>query len=256
MEDYLEYGPVLVTKGEHKGQIGFYDDDLGVSFDKLMIFPRTPTFCDRYYVVKRTSATSVIPTDSIARRWGKIDQIIYSEVFRHTLTPEEMIDLLHERIFCSDLLNDRYYRAMEAIDNQSKCNVFISHASEDLGFARGIASDLLDAGYSVFLDDWSIDVGDRIFDKINESLNESSALIMIVSKNYNKSVCCKDEWSAFYNKACHLKSCRIYPIIIDDSKIPMILSQIKYLRINIDEDLTTELHPLLKALKKQFDIEK
>ena len=249
MEKHLQYGPVLIKRGNHKGRIGYYDDD---SYDdKIIIYPRVPIYCNRYYTVRRSDATSIIPTESIARRWDDIEHAIYYECYKNELTAEEIIDLLHERIFCSDLLNERYFRSMESIEGQKNQCVFISHASKDLVFARCIATDLLNAGFAVFLDDWSIDVGDRIFDKISRGLTDSNALIMVISENYLKSVCCNDEWSAFYNKAIHMENCRIYPIIIDNSDPPMLLSQIKYLRIN-QEDYSEGLSALLKALKRQF----
>lgn len=77
------------------------------------------------------------------------------------------------------------------------------------------------------------------------------ALIMIISKDYLKSVCCTDEWGAFYGKALHDKSCVIYPIIIDDSAPPALISQIKYLRFNGDE-YASALSTLLRSLRKQF----
>ena len=74
---------------------------------------------------------------------------------------------------------------------------------------------------------------------------------MIISKDYLKSVCCTDEWGAFYGKALHDKSCVIYPIIIDDSVPPALISQIKYLRFN-DDEYTSALSTLLRSLRKQF----
>lgn len=252
MEKHLQYGPVLIKRGPNKGRIGYYDDDeddSGVS--KIIIYPGVPIYCKRYYIVQRAYATSIIPTESIARRWEDIEHAICYERYKNELTAEEIIDLLHERIFCSDLLNERYFRSMESIEGQKNQCIFISHASKDLVFARCIATDLLNAGFAVFLDDWSIDVGDRIFDKISRGLVDSNALIMVISENYLKSACCNDEWSAFYNKALHVENCRIYPIIIDHSNPPMLLSQIKYLRIN-REDYSEGLSALLKSLKKQF----
>ena len=127
----------------------------------------------------------------------------------------------------------------------------ISVVSFGIYFSRAIATDLMDAGFSVFLDDWSINIGERIFEKISTGLCESKALIMIISKDYLKSVCCTDEWGAFYGKALHDKSCVIYPIIIDDSAPPALISQIKYLRFN-DDEYTSALSTLLRSLRKQF----
>ena len=75
--------------------------------------------------------------------------------------------------------------------------------------------------------------------------------IGLISKDYLKSVCCTDEWGAFYGKALHDKSCVIYPIIIDDSAPPALISQIKYLRFNGDE-YASALSTLLRSLRKQF----
>lgn len=141
--------------------------------------------------------------------------------------------------------------AFKRIYASSFYEVFISHSSVDLAFSRAIATDLMDAGFSVFLDDWSINIGERIFEKISTGLRESKALIMIISKDYLKSVCCTDEWGAFYGKALHDKSCVIYPIIIDDSAPPALISQIKYLRFNGDE-YASALSTLLRSLRKQF----
>ena len=159
--------------------------------------------------------------------------------------------LLHERVFCSDMLTARHLRSMQKFQDQNKTEVFISHSSVDLAFSRAIATDLMDAGFSAFLDDWSINIGERIFEKISTGLCESKALIMIISKDYLKSECCTDEWSAFYGKALHDKSCVIYPIIIDDSAPPALISQIKYLRFNGDE-YASALSTLLRSLRKQF----
>lgn len=120
-----------------------------------------------------------------------------------------------------------------------------------MAFSRAIATDLMDAGFSVFLDDWSIEIGERIFEKISTGLHESKALIMIISEDYLRSVCCKDEWSAFYGEVLHDESCVIYPIIIDGSTPPILISQIKYLRFD-KEEYSLSLSILLKALMKQF----
>lgn len=250
MENDLYYGPVLITKGPHKGEIGYYDD---TDIDgKLIVYPDMPIHCTDYYKVSKSVATSVIPTKRLADRWGEIDQKLYENCVKENLLPEEEIALLHERILCSDMLTARHLNSIQKVQNQDKTDIFLSHSSKDLAFSRAIATDLMDAGFSVFLDDWSIDIGERIFEKISMGLHESKALIMIISKDYLESVCCKDEWGSFYGKALHDKSCIIYPIIIDDSAPPTLISQIKYLRFNGDE-YSSGLSTLLKSLAKQFN---
>lgn len=243
----LTYGPVLITKGLHKGKIGYFDDT--DTDNKLIIYPNMPTHCNDYYKVNISEATSVIPTKSLAERLTEIEQELCTN---EHLPPKETIALLHERILCSDLLTERHLRSMQRFQNQDDVEVFISHSSIDLAFSRAIATDLMDAGFSVFLDDWSIDIGERIFEKISTGLCESKALIMVISKDYLKSVCCTDEWCSFYGKALHDKNCVIYPIIIDNSSPPTLISQIKYLRFNTGE-YASALSVLLKSLNRQFD---
>ena len=249
MEKITNYGPILIRKGPYKGKIGYYDD---TDMDgKLIIYPNVPIYCSAYYKVSQSVATSVIPTAYLAERLSDIDHELYKNCSLEHLPAEEEIMLLHERVFCSDMLTARHLRSMQKFQDQNKTEVFISHSSVDLAFSRAIATDLMDAGFSVFLDDWSINIGERIFEKISTGLCESKALIMIISKDYLKSVCCTDEWGAFYGKALHDKSCVIYPIIIDDSAPPALISQIKYLRFNGDE-YASALSTLLRSLRKQF----
>lgn len=251
MSESLHYGPVLVTKGEYKGHIGYYDDDEN---GKVFIYPNIPLFCSHYYMTNYKNVTSTIPTEKLAKRWQELDNILYAHNCGRTstLTDSDIVDVLLERALCVDLLNERFFYSMQKMQSKQEHKVFISHSSKDAVIARCIATDLLDAGYSVFLDDWSINVGDRIFEKINNGLENSTAFIMIISKDYMSSVCCKDEWSAFYNKALHNKKCRIYPLIIDDSNPPTLLSPIKYLRVS-DEAFPEILHQLLGTLKRQFE---
>lgn len=251
MKDYIDYGPVLITKGPHKGQIGYYDDD---EDNQLIIYPNVPSYCTVFYKVRSTAVTSTIPTKRLADRWAEIDQELYTNACTANLSTEEETALLHERILCSDLLTERHFLSMQKMQDQRNTEIFISHSSKDLIFSRALATDLMNAGFSVFLDDWSIDVGERIFEKINVGLSESKALIMVISSDYLDSVCCKDEWGAFYGKALHDNMCVIYPIIIDDSEPPMLLSQIKYLKINTTE-YPSQFSMLLKAFSKQFNKE-
>lgn len=248
MKDNLNYGPVLIIKGLHKGKIGYYDDNEN---GKLVIYPDKPIFCSNYYTVSKSSVTSVIPTECLANRLSEIEQELCGNYSKKFSESEDEISLLHEKILCTDMLTERYLRSMQKLQDQSKTNVFISHSSKDLALSKAIASDLMEAGLSVFLDDWSINIGERIFEKISIGLHESKAFVMIISKDYLQSVCCKDEWGAFYGKALHDDSCVIYPIIIDDSTPPTLISQIKYLRFNKNE-YSSSLSLLMESLIKQF----
>lgn len=134
--------------------------------------------------------------------------------------------------------------------NQEKHSIFISHASQDVHIARALATDLINDGFSVFLDDWSVSLGENIISRISGAIDESHSLIMLISKDYLKSVYCSDEWTAFYMKYSKTKKSSIYPIIIDDSAPPAILSAIKYARIKDMENYQETYAQLLSAINK------
>ena len=122
MRDDLNYGPILITKGPHKGKIGYFDD---TDIDgKLIVYPNIPIHCTDYYKVSKSAATSVIPTKRLADRWAEIDQRLYENCAMENLIPEEEIALLHERIFCSDMLTERHLNSMQKVREQDKTDIF------------------------------------------------------------------------------------------------------------------------------------
>lgn len=243
----LEYGAVLITKGVHKGRIGYYDDDSDK--DKAIVYFGDIYITDGYYEIPYKNITADIPTINLTERMYEI----FGEVNQNRGNTRVQKELLTEYIYCSDLLTERYINSMNMISDNKDTQIFISHATADMTFARTLATDIMNAGYKVFLDDWSIDIGDRLHDKINEGLDAGNALIMVISEKYLNSVYCKDEWSAFYKKAASNPNCLIYPIIIDDSEPPTLISTIKYARVDEYTNYRTTLNKLLKAMKKHFE---
>ena len=110
-------------------------------------------------------------------------------------------------------------------------SVFISHSSSDLEFSRCLATDLKEIAYDVFLDDWSIELGENIVEKINTGLEASKVLIPVISKDFLSSVFCKDEWTSFYMRFAKSKQDAIMPVIIDDVDVPAILASRKYYKL-------------------------
>ena len=71
MAEDLKYGPVWITKGAHKGKIMYYDDDM--TANRLIVYPCMPLYYNGYYIVNRSSATSVILTERLAERINEIN---------------------------------------------------------------------------------------------------------------------------------------------------------------------------------------
>lgn len=63
-------------------------------------------------------------------------------------------------------------------------DVFISHATEDKEFVRGLASELKSRGLAVWYDDFTLKVGDRLRETIDYGLANSTYGIIVLSPNY------------------------------------------------------------------------
>ncbi|CAK8713725.1 hypothetical protein GMJAKD_02960 [Candidatus Electrothrix aarhusensis] len=62
-------------------------------------------------------------------------------------------------------------------------NVFISHRKADVALAEQLAQEVKGAGHEVWFDDWKIDIGDSIVERINEGVGRhvvSRALLFLV----------------------------------------------------------------------------
>ena len=64
-----------------------------------------------------------------------------------------------------------------------KYDVFISHSAKDKPVVRQLAERLKQDGLRVWFDDWEIQLGDLIGLKIEQGLEQSRTLILVMSKN-------------------------------------------------------------------------
>jgi hypothetical protein len=100
--------------------------------------------------------------------------------------------------------------------------IFISYSSKDKEFVNKLSYDLLSSGLPVWLDSWEIQLGDSLYDKIFDGLDTSSYILIVVSKNYNKSTWTSKEFKAMLSKEDRENRKIIIPVLIDDSSdIPL-----------------------------------
>jgi TIR domain len=111
--------------------------------------------------------------------------------------------------------------------------IFISHTKTDKPLVEPIALRLsqIYGKEHVFYDSWSIQPGDGIIDKMNDSLSRSKFFFFFVSKNSLNSNMVNLEWqNALYKQTKN--QIKLIPVKIDDCLMPSILLQTLYIDFN------------------------
>ena len=60
-------------------------------------------------------------------------------------------------------------------------NVFVSHRGDDTTEAEQLATEIRGAHHEVWLDEWEIDIGDSIVERINEGLEGAAYQVLCYS---------------------------------------------------------------------------
>lgn len=106
--------------------------------------------------------------------------------------------------------------------------VFISHSSLDKTFARLLAKDLKSNGHEPWLDEWEIRVGECILTKIDKGIENSDFIVVVLSRHSAESGWVEAEWKKKYWSEISSGETLVLPVLIEDCKIPQILSTKKY----------------------------
>jgi TIR domain len=108
--------------------------------------------------------------------------------------------------------------------------VFISHNKANKEVARNIALFLVAENINVWFDEWEISAGDSIIEKLNSGLKECTHFLIIWSKNSSTSKWVGRELSSVLTKAIESGTPKVIPIILDDSPLPQLLVDLRYIR--------------------------
>ncbi len=109
-----------------------------------------------------------------------------------------------------------------------KYDVFLSHSTKDKPAVRELAARLKSDGLRVWLDEWEIKPGDMIGLKVNQGLEQSRTLVLVMSANASES-----EWVTFESQTIRFndptnKHRRFIPLRLDDAEITDTLKQFAY----------------------------
>jgi hypothetical protein len=224
--DELDYGPVFVFGGRHKGRVVYYDDnetprtaicyvghplDFVGTYDIPMRFLREPTIDE--LLKRREELSQYLINRAIDNEWD--------------ISPSDIHALWAEKMLVSETLFER--RMFGELGKLSPENeVFLCHSSADKGHVRMVNDDLMNLGVSCWLDENKIKVGESIVAKIDEALGSSKTMIAFLSKRSVQSMWAKKEWQSFLSRQLSGGQLKILPAVLDECQIPSILADIKY----------------------------
>ncbi len=132
--------------------------------------------------------------------------------------------------------------------------IFISHSTKDKSFVKKLAIDLLVADFSVWYDDWEMDYGQSLLDKIFEGIDESTYLAIVLTENSVNSDWVKRELNAAIEKENQLKRPFIIPIIASKCQVPLKIADRIY--ADFSGSYMKELDKLIYRLKSKLDLKR
>jgi hypothetical protein len=106
---------------------------------------------------------------------------------------------------------------------KNSAKIFLSHSVNDKEFVRKLANDLSNYQVPVWLDEWELKVGDSLSTKIQQGIQESGWLAVILSKNSVASSWVTIELNAAMATELEKKQVFVLPILIEDCEIPLFL---------------------------------
>jgi hypothetical protein len=114
--------------------------------------------------------------------------------------------------------------------------VFISYSHADKEKIDLIAGHLLRKRTNVWIDRWELRAGDSIINRVQEAVEGSSALLIMLSKASVESEWCKKELTAGLFRELDEKRVVTIPVLLEDCKIPLFLRDKMYADFRNDFD--------------------
>ena len=126
--------------------------------------------------------------------------------------------------------------------------IFISYNHRDKDFANSLARNLVYARHNVWIDNWELNAGDSLLDKIQNAIGESDAILAILSENSIDSSWCKREINAGLMRELEERRAILIPCIVGDCEIPLFLRDKLYVDFRSNKGSAFEL--LDRSLRK------
>jgi hypothetical protein len=125
-------------------------------------------------------------------------------------------------------------------------NVFISHRKVDDKQSEQLSVEICKAGHQVWLDEWEINLGDSIVERVNEGLEGASYVVLCFSEA-GISQWVNREWMSSLARQLSGQNIKVIPVLLTGGKLPAILADIKH--ADLVTDWSKGVSELLRAIK-------
>src|SRR5262249_27471928 len=125
-------------------------------------------------------------------------------------------------------------------------NVFLCHRKADDAITERLAVELRDSGCSVWFDEWEINVGDSVIERMNTGLTGASYLILCYSDKGVTAPWISAEWMNTLARQLNGENVKILPARLTGGNPPALLAAVKY--ADLVKDWDKGVRDLLKAM--------
>jgi hypothetical protein len=112
--------------------------------------------------------------------------------------------------------------------------IFVSYSHADKAFVNKLAANLVKHDAHVWVDTWELNVGDSILNRVQEAIQESSALLIVLSRASVASEWCKKELNAGLVRELDEKRVVVLPVLVEECEIPVFLREKMYADFRTD----------------------
>jgi hypothetical protein len=130
--------------------------------------------------------------------------------------------------------------------------IFISYSSKDSDFVDRLAAQLVHHKVNVWIDRWEMHVGESLLDRIQEAIQDASALLVVLSPDSVESEWCKKELNSGLIRELEERRIVVLPVLIRSCEIPLFLREKLYadFRTDFDSGLRAILESVAKVTNK------
>jgi TIR domain len=126
-------------------------------------------------------------------------------------------------------------------------NVFISHRGGDSAEAMRLAEDIRAAGHQVWLDQWEVNVGDSIIERMNEGLKGATYVVVCCSSTGVGAPWMSREWMPALARQLDGHGIKVLPVRLTGGELPAVLADVKY--ADLVADWQRGVSALLRAIR-------